>query len=178
MCVQLANAAMAMGGDLAGANGAIQQGGTMQALSGGLGALGDLAMGATRARAARADAAAERAAGQQRASRIRDAGAETLGAARAQLAASGVKVGAGSALDIERRIVRNVEQDAGVAILTGERRAQALDAQARYSQAAGINSALDGLGGAVDNWKRSRRATEGPGGSALAAFWRTGTTGD
>lgn len=138
--------------------GQIEAGGSMQAAAMGINALGDLASGVTRARMARADAAAQRAAGQSRAARIRTAGETELSKARAGATGLGVSVNSGSVMEAERQIVRNVEQDAGVAILNGESRAASLETSAGYYQQGGVFAAMDGLVGAADKWKRTRQA--------------------
>lgn len=158
MCTQLAALSMA---------GGIEAAGNVQAVAGGLDALGDLAGGVTRARMQRQDARSERAYGQSKAGRIRQAGEAELGAARASAAASGVKVGSGSVLMAEKQIVQNVEQDALSSILTGNNRAASLDESARYHQTAGFNSAADGLFELGRNWKRTRRGPTGGGGGYI-----------
>lgn len=153
---------------------AVEAGGTMQAIAGGANALGDLAAGVTRARMNRADAKAEIAAGAAKALRIRAAGERELGTARAQASASGVKVTSGSVLEAERAIVRGVEIDAGVAMLNAERRADSLRQSADYYQADGLNSAVDGLTGAVNKWRGTRRKATGGWESILSSTRGTG----
>lgn len=150
MCTSLLNTALT-------APETIEAGGRMQAIGSGLNALGDLAAGVTRARMSRADARAEEALGQVRAGRIRTAGERELGEARAAASASGVKLSSGSVMEAERSIVRNVEQDALSAIVTGQNRAASLRASAGYYQQAGVLSALDEIGTGVNTWKRTRR---------------------
>lgn len=137
---------------------AVETGGALQAIGGGLNALGDLAAGVTRARMNRADARSEVAVGQAKANRIRAAGARELSTARGQATAAGVKLTSGSVLEVERQIVQNVEQDAGVAMLSADRRAHSLNTSADYYQMAGINSAADGLTSAANKWRGTRRA--------------------
>ena len=124
---------------------AIEQAGAIQAVAGGVNALGDLAGGVARARMNRNDARAERAYGQAKAGRVRAAGEQELGTARAAAAGAGVKVGSGSVMAAEGQIVRNVEQDAMSAILTGDRRADSLDRSAHMYQMGGLQQAGDGL---------------------------------
>jgi hypothetical protein len=141
----------------------VERGGSLQAIGGAANALGDLAAGVTRARMNRADARDIEAAGDAKAGRIRQAGARELSTARAQASATGVKLSSGSIMEVERQIVRNVEQDAGVAILTAHRQADSLRQSAGYYQQAGINAAGDGLVGAVSKWKKTRRpGSDGP----------------
>lgn len=140
----------------------IAAGGQTQAIAMGINALGDLAYGSMRSRMSRADAAALRAAGQEKAARIRVAGQQELGRARAGAAGLNVSVSSGSVLEAERNIVRNVEQDAGVAILSGENRATAQEVAADYYQRGGVLQALDGMMGAASKWRRSQYATPQP----------------
>jgi hypothetical protein len=154
MCVSLLQTAGMAGS-------ALEVGGNLQLAASGLDAIGTLASGVTKARMSRADAATEEALGRTRAGRIRQAGAAELGQARAQAAASGVKLDSGSVLQIERQIVQNVEQDAMSAILTGKNRAAGLRQSASMYQLAGLNTALDmGMDG-FGKWKRTRRSDMG-----------------
>jgi hypothetical protein len=57
---------------------------------------------------------------------IRRAGERQHGSTLAAIAASGVKVGEGSALDAERQVREDVARDEYITILTGKRRADAL----------------------------------------------------
>jgi hypothetical protein len=142
----------------------MQAAGNLQAFAGGMDAIGSLAAGVTRARMMRSDARGAEAYAATKAKRIRAAGALELGAARTQAAASGVKVDSGSVMDVERTIVKNVEQDALSAILTGQNQAASLNESARYYQVAGLNSAADNLIAAGSNWRRTRRETPSLGG--------------
>lgn len=63
---------------------------------------------------------------------VRERG-QTLGA----IAASGVEVGQGSALDAEREVMTDAETDAYLAILNGERAAQGLRSDAQSTRRAG-----------------------------------------
>lgn len=163
MCVQLlATALGAAGAYSASQTGtatpadSAQTGATLQATAQGMTILGDLAAGATRARMARAEAAGERAAGVQRADRIRKAGARELGQSRSGAVASGVKLSSESVLEAERQLTTNVEQDAMMAILSGNNRARTSELSADYIQSATLNSALSGTAEAYGKWKRSR----------------------
>lgn len=74
------------------------------------------------------------------------------GGAVAGQAASGVRVGEGSALDAERKVAQVGEQDALMTILTGERRARALRAGGALQAKAGSNaltSSILGAGGTL-----------------------------
>lgn len=163
MCVQLLATAIGAAGTYSAAQSGdatpqaqAQTGATMQATGMALGALGDLAAGTMRARMARADAAGDRAAGQQRADRIRKAGARELGQSRAGAVASGVKLSSESVLEAERSLRQNVEQDAMMAILTGNNRARSSEVSADFIEAGTLNSTISGLGEAYGKWKRSR----------------------
>ena len=79
---------------------------------------------------ATADAEAERGAAQVQAQKIRKAGKDTAGQARASLAASGVDVDEGTANTINAEIIKNTETDALTAVLNGHYGAQRKMAQA------------------------------------------------
>lgn len=147
-------------GSAAGATAAAQQaaGLTMQAGAAGLGALGSLASGVVRSRAASADAASMRAAGEAAAKRTRRAGAIELSRARGDAVGAGVSLRSESVLDIERQIVRNVEQDAGLQIINANSRADALQAEGNAALVNGALGALAGVGAAADRWKRAKTA--------------------
>jgi len=71
------------------------------------------------------------------ASRVRREGASARGSTLAAVAASGVKVGEGSALDAERQVMEDYSRDEYMAILSGERRATGMEAEARSRRRAG-----------------------------------------
>lgn len=144
--------------------------GTMMALSAGLSAVGSLAQGMAQRNAANAEAQqAERQAAQmkdealQEAERIRKAGRRTQGAARAQLAASGIKVDEGSALQIDEQIGYDSELDAQNTLLTGKRRSDAAKFQASQARARGRNAMTASVLGAVttglQGWKGVKDAS-------------------
>ena len=97
------------------------------------------------------------------ASRIRRAGdvqrGETLGA----IAASGVKIGEGSALEAERQVLADYETDAAIAILSGKRQSDALKYQAKLTRASGkdatnagwLNAAGSMLQMGASSWQQS-----------------------
>lgn len=147
-------------GSAAGATAAAQQaaGLTMQAGAAGIGALGSLASGVVRSRAASADAAAARAAGESAAKRTRRAGAVELSRARGDAVGAGVSLRSDSVMDIEQQIVRNVEQDAGLQILNAGARANTLQADGSTAMTNGALGALAGMGAAADRWKRATTA--------------------
>lgn len=102
-----------------------------------------------RANQAVADAAAERGAGEVRAGKVRKAGAIVQGQVRAGYAGSGIDVNSGTALVTSEVVARNVSEDATAELLTGERRARSLEAQAVGDRAAGANAASAGYLGAT-----------------------------
>jgi hypothetical protein len=164
MCVSLSLMSAGIQAGAAGTATPAQQtvgGGMMQAAAGGLGALSSLASGVVRYRAGQVDADATRAAGRQRAQRIRTAGQRELGETRGDALQAGVSLRSGSVLEAERQVVRNVEQDAGVAILNARSRAAAMEAEGRQELVTGTFGALAGFGMAADKWKRSRSAAVG-----------------
>jgi hypothetical protein len=94
-------------------------------------------------------AALSRDQGQAEAQRIRRAGRRQRGETVATLAGSGVKVGEGSALDAERTVMQDYEQDAAISILNGDRQADVLERRARGRRRAGSTAGMAGmLGGA------------------------------
>lgn len=137
---------------------------TMMAVSTGVSIAGQLAQGLAARKAANAQAKAEELqaaqtlqAAQDEALRIRKAGERATGAARAQLAASGIDVNSGSALTIEDDITGNVESDAYNVLLTGDRRSTALRNSAAMSRAAGrqamFSSVLGSVTTGLQGWK-------------------------
>jgi hypothetical protein len=138
--------------------------GTMMALSAGINMAGQLKQGRAQKKAAEIDAqqldtraVQEREAALQEAQSIRKAGRRTQGAARAQMAASGIDVNSGSAVDIDQEIAATSEQDARMTLLTGKRRADASNFAADQSRARGKNARTASVLGAVSTglqgWK-------------------------
>lgn len=130
--------------------------GTLSAISTGASALGQVAQGIAGNKAAKAEAASidmqaaqAQEAAKQEAIRIRKSADRSKGAARAQLAASGVDVNSGSAISIEQDIAFGAEQDAMNALLTGERQFAAGTARAAQTRAAGRNGLTGSLLGAA-----------------------------
>ena len=160
MCVSLS---LLTAGLDAGATGAQQEVGGLarQAGAQGIAALGGLASGVMQSRAARTDADAASAEGRARAKRIRTAGQAEVGRSRVDAIGAGVSVNSGSALQAERQIVQNVEQDALSAIVTGDSRASAMRAQGRQAMINGSLGALSGMVTAADKWKRARSRSIG-----------------
>lgn len=85
-------------------------------------------------------AAQEIEASKQEAIRIRRAGEKTAGAARAALAASGISVDSGTAININEDITQGAELDAFNTILTGKRKADAFQRSASQARAVGQNA--------------------------------------
>lgn len=161
MCINLSTMAMS-------AATAQEWGAGLQAGASVARALGDLAAGSTRAAMLRADAAGVRAQGQAKARRIRTAGAQAVGESRAAAAASGVAVTGESVLDAERQAVRLSEQDAAMAILTGENQARGAEASADMYRSAGVQSALSELSTGASKWRLSKYAID------QQEMWRPG----
>lgn len=138
----------------------METGRTLQAVGSVARALGDLAAGSTRADMLKADAAGYRAVGEAKARRIREAGRLAVGESRAQAAASGVAVSGDSVLDAERAIVRRSEQDAAIAILTGENQARGAEISASMYRGAGMQSALSEIGAGASRWMLSKYAQD------------------
>lgn len=108
---------------------------------------------------------------------IRRAGQRQVGEANAAYAAAGVKVGEGSAGEVERDITQGYEHDAYQAILEGSRRASGLRTDAtltringRMAQTAGVVNAVGTvLSGGYGALKASGWRTAGPGFSGQQA---------
>jgi hypothetical protein len=124
------------------------------------------AMGEYQADQAQADADAEQSAAQVQAAKIRKLAASQAGQANASLAASGVEVGEGTALEINEGIYRDAEEDAAMTIINGNNSAakttqQGVAASIQGNQAATagtVSAATSLIGGAYSgysNWKKS-----------------------
>lgn len=120
--------AMIIGSTAVSTVGAIQQGGQQKRFAN------------YQADQADADAAAEIGMGEVRAGKIRKAGAVAQGEATAALAGAGIDTGAGSGLAVKEKLERNIGEDALSELLTGQRRARALQATAQGYRAAGQNA--------------------------------------
>ena len=138
--------------------------GMMMAISTGVSVVGQLQQGQAARAAANAEArqqeiaaAQERDAAMVEAARIRKAGERTAGAARAQLAASGIDVGSGTAVVIDEDITRGAYTDAEYTLLTGNRRGRAMDYSAAQSRARGKSAVTSSMLGSVttglQGWK-------------------------
>lgn len=139
----------------------------MMALSTGVSVAGQLQQGQAAKQAANAEArnaenlaAQTRDAAMQEAKRIRMAGDRTRGAARAQLAASGIDVNSGTAVTIDGDIATNSELDAYNTLLTGDRKSTSLQDSAAISHARGKNavsaSVLGSISTGLQGWKAVR----------------------
>lgn len=84
-------------------------------------------------------------AAKSQAEKIRKAGKFQQGEAKASLAASGVKLGDGTPLEIQRTITQNVEQDALTAILNGQRAQSSANTEAELLHQSGRNAQMNGV---------------------------------
>lgn len=111
-------------------------------------------------------AAYEKDAARARAEKIRKMGKAQQGEAKAALAASGVKLGEGTALEVQKDIAQRAEEDALTAILQGDRYQQSADAEIEMLGKAGSNTRSNAnmaSAGSIlsagmqlgSNWKRS-----------------------
>jgi len=114
---------------------------------------------------------------QGEASRIRRAGSEARGSTVAAIAASGVKVGEGSALEAERQVMTDYAQDEYMAILTGARQKRAADMEAGNTRRAGreakrasrLQAATTLLGAGAQSAQAGGWRSNGPGYSGTQA---------
>jgi hypothetical protein len=151
---------------------------TLMALSTGVSVIGQVRQGMAARQAADANAramdlqAAQTAeAAKQEAARIRKAGEKAAGAARAQMAASGIDVNSGSAININEDIYRQSESDAFNTLLTGERKATALQTSASSTRAAGRNTMAASVLSAGATGLQGWRAVRQPAADPLAALY-------
>ena len=103
----------------------------------------------------------------QTATLIRRQGRYAVGSADVAAAASGVKVGEGSAGEADRQIYQDTEHDAYQAILNGDRRARGLNVQAVGARASGDIANTNAQLGAVGTVLSS--------GYKVFSGWRTQT---
>lgn len=91
--------------------------------------------------------------GREGARRIRLAGQQVRGAARADVAASGLKVDTGTTADIEKNIMERAESDALMAIFEGEHGAAVARAEAagkrKDARSTGVNAAISFAGSLI-----------------------------
>lgn len=117
---------------------------------------------------ANADAQAEREQGVVEAGKIRKQGKYTSAEATSSLAASGVEVGAGTALKIDQQIARNTEEDALQQILFGTRKGARLDQEATGLRAAGKNAQRAGFMKATGSLLSAGASLSSPGWKRVA----------
>lgn len=116
---------------------------------------------------------------------IRKAGRRQVGQAAASFAGAGVKVGEGSAAEVERDITMAYEQDAFQALLDGGRRASGLQTDAKLTRASGdmqyaagiVNAAGTVLQGVGQYQRASGWRTQGPNGWDAGGFNGTNDRG-
>lgn len=115
------------------------------------------------------DAQTEKSAAQVQAERIRKLARIQASEANAALAASGVEVGEGTALNINREIYENAEEDAALTMFGGSNRAQRLNVDAANYRTAGRfeRSQANGQAGAT------LLSTAG----SMASGWKTSAGG-
>lgn len=113
-------------------------------------------------------AAAEADARKAQAEKIRKMGRYQRGEAKISLAASGVKLGEGTALEVDKSIIQSSEEDALSAILTGDRIVKSADREAQSLIKAGNNArsnantqsagtVLSSAGSIASGWKTSSK---------------------
>ena len=95
------------------------------------------------------DAAYKSDAATAQADKIRKAGRVQVGEANAALAASGVKLGEGTPLEVKKTIVQNSEEDALSALLTGKRAKATAQEEASMLGKAGSNVSSNAMFGAA-----------------------------
>jgi hypothetical protein len=118
------------------------------------------------AQQARNDAAYKADAYKQQAEKIRKAGKAQQGAANAALAASGVKLGEGTPLEIKKTIIRDSEEDALSALLSGKRAVSSAEAEAKMLEQAGDNAVTSSILGAG-------KTALSAGASYMSGNWKT-----
>lgn len=113
-------------------------------------------------------AAGEADARKAQAEKIRKMAGFQRGEAKASLAASGVKLGSGTALEVDKSIIQNSEEDALSAILGGNRIVSSADREAQSLIKAGNNArsnantqsvgtVLSSAGSIASGWKTSTK---------------------
>jgi hypothetical protein len=126
--------------------------------------------GEAQADQAAADANTERSAAVVQAERIRKIARIQAGEANASLAASGVDVGAGTAININQEITRNSEEDAALTIFGGANKASRLNVDGSNYKLAGnqargaansqaVSTVLNSASTGASNWKASAKTT-------------------
>lgn len=113
-------------------------------------------------------AAAEADARKAQAEKIRKMGRMQKGEAKTALAASGVKLGEGSAVEVDKAIAQGSEEDALSALLTGDRIVKSADREAQSLIKSGNNArsnanlasagtVLSSAGSVASGWKTSAK---------------------
>lgn len=121
-----------------------------------------------------ADANAEAGMARVEAERIRKARAFAIGEANAGMAAAGIDVGSGTALNINRDITKRSEEDAYLTLFGGEDRKKRGQAEATLAKARGKSASnagklgagqalLSGAGQSYSAWKTAGSPGFGPG---------------
>lgn len=112
---------------------------------------------------AAADARAERSAAELEAEKIRELGKRQRSAARASYAASGVEVGEGTALQIDKEIGTGAEEDAQVSIFGGKdafargmQRSSAFEIQGQQAKTASYLEAANSAYGGYSDWRKMK----------------------
>lgn len=116
------------------------------------------------------DAAYKADAYKSQAEKIRKAGKAQVGEANAALAASGVKLGEGTPLEVKKTIVQNSEEDALTALLNGSRTTTAAQEQAQLLGKAGDNAVTNAEWGAASSVLSA-------GGSYMRGGWKSTAKG-
>lgn len=117
---------------------------------------------------------------QQQAQMIRRAGSRAVGRADVNAAASGIVVGQGSSGEVDKQIYLDSEHDAYTTLLTGSRRARALQVDAVAAKAGGNTAAAQAtaasIGTVLSSGYKTYRAWGGGSGGAfdLGAYARGG----
>lgn len=112
----------------------------------------------------------ERQSALEQAELVRKAGKRQRGAAAAAVAASGAKVGEGSALLIDQEISQDSEKDAATTWLNGGRKANSLNMDASMSRIEGKSAKTAATTAAV--------STLAQGGYTASKGWKTASPGD
>jgi hypothetical protein len=108
------------------------------------------------------------------AEKIRKAGKAQVGEANAALAASGVKLGEGTPLEVKKTIVQNSEEDALSALLTGKRATATAQEEASMLGKAGENAQSSAMFGAAVG---AAGTVLKAGGDYMKDGWKSAATG-
>lgn len=122
-------------------------------------------------------ASAERFMAERDAAMVRREGAAARGRTLGALGASGVKVGEGSALDVERQVMEDYARDEYIQILNGEIRGRAMELEASNTRRAGrdarraafMQAGTSLLGSAAGGMRAGGWRSAGPGFSGTQA---------